>query len=190
MMLQTKCEVRQSWAACFFLVHWGCLRLGGLEPWLWSFGICLKLLRFALGKLEPWLWSFSICLKWLELWLWSFGRLEPWLWWNGLGLFLEGMHLVSFWPLMLIMCIHLWWAQVMGLEWLKKQFSVSIKSRVQSQAFGLEFIHSIQGSNNYDGLKHWTWAHHGSNNIHTHVQCNAIYMDRPKGRFCRSLQHR
>ena len=29
--------------------------------------------------------------------------------WNGLGLHLEGMHLVSFWPLMLIMCRHLWW---------------------------------------------------------------------------------
>ena len=80
------------------------------------------------------------------------GMLEPWLWWNGLSLHLEGLHLVSFWPLMLIMRIHLWWAQVLGLEWFKKQFSVSIPSRVQSQAFGLEFIHSIQGSNNYDGL--------------------------------------
>ena len=65
----------------------------------------------------------------------------------------------------------------------------NMPSRVQSQAFGPEFIHSIQGSNNYDELKHWTWAHHGSNNIHTHVQCNAIYMDRPKGRFYGSLQH-
>ena len=38
------------------------------------------------------------------------GGLEPWLWWNGLGLHFEGMHLVNFWPLMLIMRIHLWWA--------------------------------------------------------------------------------
>ena len=79
-MLQTKCGVRQSWATCFFLVHWGCLRLDGLEPWLWSFGICLKWLGFALRKLEPWLWSFDISLKWLEPWLWSFGRLEPYTW--------------------------------------------------------------------------------------------------------------
>ena len=64
---------------------------------------------------------------------------------------------------------HLWWAQVVGLEWFKKQFSVSIQSRVWSQAFGLEFIHSIQGSNNYNGLKRWTWAHHGSNNGQTHA---------------------
>ena len=113
MMLQTKCGLKQSWATCFFLIHLGCLRLGGLEPWLW---------------------------------------------WNGLGLYLEGMHLVSFLPLMLIMRIHLWWAQVVGLEWFKKQFLVSIQSRVQSQAFGLKFIHSIQGSNNYDGFKRWTWV--------------------------------
>ena len=126
-MLQTKCGVRQSWAACFFLVHWGCLRLGMLEPWLWWNG-----LRLHLEDLN------------LDYDLWVFA-------WNGLGLHLEGMHLMSFWPLMLIMCIHLWWAQVVGLEWFKKQFSVSIQSRVQSQAFGLEFIHSIQGSNNYDG---------------------------------------
>ena len=69
--------------------------------------------------------------------------------WLGLAL---GRHAsCELWPLMLIMRIHLWWAQVVGLEWFKKQFLVSIKSRVQSQAFGHEFIHSIQGSNNYDG---------------------------------------
>ena len=78
--------------------------------------------------------------------------------WNGLALHLEGMHLVSFWPLMLLMRIHLWWAQVLGLEWFKKQVWASIPSRVQSYAFGLEFIHSIQGSNNHDGLKRWTWV--------------------------------
>ena len=50
------------------------------------------------------------------------------------------MHLVSFWPLMLITRIHLWWAQVLSLDSFKKQISVSIPSRVQSQAFGLEFI--------------------------------------------------
>ena len=115
MMLQTKCGVRQSWATYFFLVHLGCLRLGMLEPWLWSFWYLLEMA-----------WPYTSC-----------------------------MHLVSFWPLMLIMRIHLWWAQVLGLEWFKKQFSVSIPSRVQSQAFGLEFIHSIQGSNNH---KRWTWV--------------------------------
>ena len=47
-------RLRQNWVTCFFLIHLGCLRLGGLVPWLW---------------------------------------------WNGLGLHLEGMHLVNFWPL-------------------------------------------------------------------------------------------
>ena len=133
-MLQTKCGVRQSWTACFFLVHWGCLRLGMLEPWLWWNGLGLHLedLNFD-----------------YDLWVFA---------WNGLGLHLEGMHLVSFWPLMLIMCIHLWWAQILGLEWFKKQFSVSIPSRVQSHAFRFKFIHNIQGSNNHNGLKRWTWV--------------------------------
>ena len=134
MMLQTKCGVRQSWAACFFLVHWGCLRLGMLEPWLWWNGLGLHLEGLNLDY---------------DLLVFA---------WNGLGLHLEGMHLVSFWPLMLIICIHLWWAQVLGLEWFKKQFWVSIPSRVQSHAFGFEFIHNIQGSNNHNGLKHWTWV--------------------------------
>ena len=57
--------------------------------------------------------------------------------WKAWTLHLEGMYLVNFWPLMLIMRIHLWWAQVLGLEWFKKQFLVSIPSRIQSQAFGL-----------------------------------------------------
>ena len=165
MILQTKCGVRQSWAACFFLVHCGCLRLGILEPWLWWNGLSLHLEGLNLDY---------------DLWVFA---------WNGLGLHLEGMRLVSFWPFMLIMCIHLCWAQVLGLEWFKKQFSISIPSRVQSQAFGLKFIHSIQGSNNYDGLKHWTWAHYSSNNGQTHAWYNAINMDRPKGRFYGSLQH-
>ena len=134
MMLQTKCEVRQNWAACFFLVHWGCLRLGMLEPWLWWNGWGLHLEDLNLDY---------------DLWVFA---------WNGLGLHLEGMHLVSFWPLMLIVCIHLWWAQVLGLEWFKKQFSIFIPSRVQSQAFRFEFIHNIQGSNNHNGLKRWTWV--------------------------------
>ena len=41
-----------------------------------------------------------------------------------------------------------------GLRMIQKTILVSIPSRVQSQAFGLEFIHSIQDSNNYDRLKH------------------------------------
>ena len=105
-----------------------------LETWYaWTL-IMIKWLGLTLGRLEPWSWSFGICLN--------------------LGLHLEGMHLVSFWPLTLIMHIHLWWAQVLGLKWFKKQFWASIPSRVQSLAFGLEFIHSIQGSK----LKHWTWV--------------------------------
>ena len=133
--------------------------------------------------------SWTTCFFLVHLRCLGLGGLKPWLWWNDLGLHLEGMHLVSFWHLMLIMRKHLWRAQVVGLEWFKKQFSVSIQSRVRSQAFGLEFIHSIQGSNNYDGLKRWTWAHHGSNNGQTHALCNAIYMDRPKGMFYRSLKY-
>ena len=31
-------------------------------------------------------------------------------------------------------------------------------SRLQSQAFGLRFIHSIHDTNNYDRLKRWTWV--------------------------------
>ena len=144
MMLQTKCGVRQSWATCFFLVH--------LDAWDL---VCLNLDYDKMAWACTWkAWTLimilGICL-------------------NDLGLHLEGMHLVSFWPLMLIMSIHLWWAQVLGLDSFKKQFSVSIQSRVQSHAFGLEFIHSIQGSNNYDGLKCWTWAYHASNNSQTHA---------------------
>ena len=43
---------------------------------------------------------------------------------NGLGLHLEGMHLVSFWPLMLIMRIHLRWAEVLGLDSFKNQIGL------------------------------------------------------------------
>lgn len=132
-MSQTKCGVRQSWVTCFLLVHLGCLRLGVLEPWLWWNGLGLHLEGLNLDY---------------DLLIFA---------WNGLGLHLKCMHLVSFWLLMLIMCIHLWWAQVLGLEWFKKQFSVFIPSRVQSQALGLELIQIIQGSNNHDGLKRWTW---------------------------------
>ena len=40
-----------------------------------------------------------------------------------------------------------------GFIMIQETILVSIPIRVQSQAFGLEIIHSIQGSNNYDGLK-------------------------------------
>ena len=45
--------------------------------------IMIKCLGLALGRLEPWLWSFGICLKWLDLTLhacilWAFG-LWSWL---------------------------------------------------------------------------------------------------------------
>ena len=142
-----------------------------LETWhAWTL-IMIKWLGLALWRLEPWLWSFGICLKWLGAYTWK-ARTFIMIFWYLLEMawpYTSCMHLVSFWPLKLIIRIHLWWAQVLGLEWFKKQFSVSIPSRVQSQAFGLEFIYSIQGSNNYDRLKHWTWAHHGSNNGQTHA---------------------
>ena len=133
-MLQTKCGVRQSWAIGFFLVHLGCLRLGVLKPWLWWNGLGLHLEGLNHDY---------------DLLVFA---------WNGLTLHLEGMYLVNFRPLKLIMRINLWWAQVLGLEWFKKQFLVSIPSRVRWQAIGLQFIHSIQGSNNHDGHKRWTWV--------------------------------
>ena len=91
-MLQTKCGLRQSWATCFLLIHLGCLRLSGLEPWLWG---------------------------------------------NGLTLHLEGMYLVNFWPLMLITRIHIWWAQILGLKWFKKQFSILYQVEFNHRPLGL-----------------------------------------------------
>ena len=115
-MLQTKCGVRQSWTACFFLVHWGCLRLGMFEPWLWWNDLDLHLEGLNLDY---------------DLWVFA---------WNVLGLHLEGMHLVSFWPFMLIMCIHLCWAQVLGLEWFKKQIGLP---------FQVEFNHRLLGLSSF-----------------------------------------
>ena len=43
-----------------------------------------------------------------------------------------------------------------GLKLIQETNWASISSRVQSQAFGFEFIHNIQGSNNHNGLKRWT----------------------------------
>ena len=50
--------------------------------WAWTL-IMIKCLELAHGRLEPWLWSFGICLKWLDLTLhacilWAFG-LWSWL---------------------------------------------------------------------------------------------------------------
>ena len=113
MMLQTKCRVRQSWATCFLLVRLGCLRLGVLEPWLWWNG-----LGFHLEGLNI---DYDILVSA----------------WNGLGLHLEGMHLVSFWPLMLIMSIHLWWAQVLGLDSFKKQIGLPFQVEFNLRLLGL-----------------------------------------------------
>ena len=125
--------------------------------------------------------SWATCFFLVHLGCLTFGMLEPWLWWNGLGLHLEGlnldydllifswnglrlrlkgMHLVSSWPLMDLS---------VGLRMIQETILVFIPSRVQSQAFGLEFINSIQGSNNYGGFKCWTWAHHDSNYGRTHA---------------------
>ena len=113
MMLQTKCGVRQSWASCFFLVHLGCLRLGMLEPWSWWNGLGLHLEGLNLDY---------------DLLVFA---------WNDLTLHLEGMHLVSFWPLMLIMHIHIWWAQVLGLESFKKQIGLPFLVEFNLRLLGL-----------------------------------------------------
>ena len=113
MMLQTKCEVRQSWATCFFLVHLGCLRLGMLEPWLWWNGLGLHLKGLN-----------------LDYDLLVIARI-------GLGLHLDGMHLLSFWPLILIMCIHLRWAQVLGLDSLKNQIGLPFLVEFNLRLLGL-----------------------------------------------------
>ena len=119
-MLQTKCGVRQSLATCVFLIHLECLRLGMLEPRLWWNGLGLPLEGLNLDY---------------DLLVFA---------WNGLGLHLEGlnhnydllvlawmawpytscMHLVSFWHLKVIMRVHLWWAQVLGLDSFKKQIGL------------------------------------------------------------------
>ena len=69
-MLQTKCGVRQSWAACFFLVHLGCLRLGVLEPSLWWNGLGLHLkglnhmiIWYLLEMAWPYTWK--ACILWV-----------------------------------------------------------------------------------------------------------------------------
>ena len=112
--------------------------------------IMIKWLGLALGMLKPWLWSFGICLKWLGLTLGRHASCE--------FLAFDVAHAHT--PLM---------GSSFGLRMIQETIFSFLPSRVQSQAFGLEFIHSIQGSNNYDGLKRWTWAHHGSNNVYTHV---------------------
>ena len=88
--------------------------------------------------LEAWCAWTLIMMKWLGL---ALGRLEPYdqlvFAWNGLGLHLEGMHLVSFWPFMLIMCIHLCWAQVLGLEWFKKQIGLPFQVEFNNRLLGL-----------------------------------------------------
>ena len=66
-----------------------------------------------------------------------------------------------------------------GLRMIQETIFGLHKSRVQSQAFGLEFIHSIQGSNNYDGPKRWTWASHDSKTMakHMHNAMQFIWTD-------------
>ena len=88
--------------------------------------------------LEAWCAWTLIMMKWLGL---ALGRLKPYdhlvFAWNDLTLHLEGMYLMNFWPLMLIMRIHLWWAQVLDLEWFKKQFSVSYQVEFNHRPLGL-----------------------------------------------------
>ena len=85
-----------------------------LETWhAWTL-IMIKWFRLALGRLEPWLWSFGICLKWLGLTLGRHASCE--------FLTFDLAHVF----------MHLWWAQVLGLDPFKKQFWASIPSRIQS----------------------------------------------------------
>ena len=104
--------------------------------WAWTL-IMMKWLRLALWRLEPWLWYFGICLKWLGLTLGRHASCEL--------LAFDVDHVYT--PLM---------GSSIGFIMIQETILVSIPIRVQSQAFGLEIIHSIQGSNNYDGLKCWT----------------------------------
>ena len=80
--------------------------------------IMIKCLELALGRLEPWLWSFWYLLE--MAWPYT-----------------SCMHLVSFWSLKLIMHIHLWWAQVLGLEWFKKKFWFSYQVEFNHRPLGL-----------------------------------------------------
>ena len=88
--------------------------------------------------LDAWCAWTLIMMKWLRL---ALERLESYnhlvFAWNGLTLHLEGMHLVSFWPLMLIMCIHLWWAQVLGLDSFKKQIGLPFQVEFNLSLLGL-----------------------------------------------------
>ena len=81
--------------------------------------------------------SWATCFFLVHLGCLRLGMLEPWLWWNGLGLHLEGMHLVSFWPLMLIMHIHFWWAQALGLDSFKKQIGLPFLVEFNLRLLGL-----------------------------------------------------
>ena len=94
----------------------GCLRLGMLEPWLWWNGLGLHLEGLNLDY---------------DLLVFA---------WNRLGLHLEGTHLVSFWPLMLILCRHLWWAQVLGLESFKKQIGLPFQVEFNHRLLGLSSL--------------------------------------------------
>ena len=85
-----------------------------LETWYaWTL-IMMKWLGLALGRLEPWLWYLGICLKWLGLTLGRHASCEL--------LAFDVDHVF----------MHLWWAQVLGLDSFKKQFWASMPSRVQS----------------------------------------------------------
>ena len=88
---------------------------------------------------ETWYAWTLIMMKWLGL---ALGRLNLdydllVFTWNGLGLHLEGRHLVSFWPLMLFMRIHLCWAQVLGLDSFKKQIRLPFQAEFNHRLLGL-----------------------------------------------------
>ena len=83
-------------------------------------------LGLTLRRLEPWLWSFGICLKWLGLTLERHASYE--------FLAFDVAHVF----------MHLWWAQVLGLDSFKKQIGLP---------FQVEFNHRLLGLSSFTTYK-------------------------------------
>ena len=116
----------KTWYAwTLIMMKWLGLALGRLEPWLWSFGICLKWLGACTWKAWT-IWSIGICLKWLGRTLGRHASCE--------FLAFDVAHVF----------MHLWWAQVLGLDSFKKQFWAS---------FQVEFNHRLLGLSSFTTYK-------------------------------------
>ena len=84
--------------------------------------IMIKWLGLALRRLKPWLWLFGICLKWLGLTLGRHAACE--------FLAFDVAHVF----------MHLWWAQVLGLDSFKKQFWASFQVEFNHRLLGLSSL--------------------------------------------------